>query len=140
MFFTFHQIGSLESSNDRPRGEPFRDRAHRSGRAVTGGYRLFRQWCCIRYGHSPISDTVMMYIFVSSVSYFGCFLTRRSPNRPPNVRNNLLRVIFSLIFDTETNGYYTAPLSAYTLADNSKQAAQLSPRAPLTAKVHWTIC
>ena len=33
-----------------------------------------------------------------------------------------------------------APALAYTHASASKQAAQLSTRAPLTAKVHRTIC
>ena len=33
-----------------------------------------------------------------------------------------------------------APPLAKTPACGSQQAAQLSPRAPLTAKVHWTVC
>ena len=80
MFFTFHQIGSLESSNGRPRGEPFRDRAPRSGLAVTGGYRLLRQWCCIRYGNPPISDSHDAYICIFRV-IFRLFFNTEEPKQ-----------------------------------------------------------
>ena len=57
-----------------------RGRAPRSGLAVTGGNRLLRQWCCIRYGNPPISDSHDAYICIFRV-IFRLFFNTEEPKQ-----------------------------------------------------------
>ena len=75
-----------------------------------------------------------------------CEISLRRKKRPPNpcVAAGLVSVTVVSGQPFQSRFWISlvsaAALSANTPADSSRQAAQLSPRAPLTAKVHWTVC